>query len=155
LFVTVFAFLPAGRQVFLHPRQIRYQVAPGLPHLHSIKILRHDKFPAPRQFVPRHCAGAHLPTFCNRDNLPVTYQTCTTTRVMLNQLCTMTAKTRAIPSLHRDNFPAKEPGRCPVLSSGNTTSLYCRAVSGKQKRTEIEPDYHFWHQFCSIKVNPN
>ncbi|MFZ0472128.1 MAG: hypothetical protein WAL94_05905 [Bacteroidales bacterium] len=40
----------------------------------------------------------------------------------------MTAKTRAIPSLHRDNFLAKVPGLCPVLSSGNTTSPYCRAV---------------------------
>ena len=34
---------------------------------------------------------------------------------MLNQLCTWTAKTRAIPSLHRDNFPAKVPGLRPVL----------------------------------------
>jgi hypothetical protein len=38
------------------------------------------------------------------------------------------AKTRAIPSLHRDNFLAKVPGHCPVPASGNTTSLYCRAV---------------------------
>jgi len=27
----------------------------------------------------------------------------------------MTAKTRAIPSLHRDSFLAKVPGLCPVL----------------------------------------
>jgi len=40
----------------------------------------------------------------------------------------MTAKTRAIPSLHRDSFPAKVPRPCPVLTSGNTTSPYCRAV---------------------------
>jgi len=33
---------------------------------------------------------------------------------MLNKICTMTAKTRAIPSLHRDSFSAKEPGLCPV-----------------------------------------
>jgi hypothetical protein len=26
----------------------------------------------------------------------------------------MTAKTRAIPSLHRDSYSAKEPGLCPV-----------------------------------------
>ena len=57
-------------------------------------------------------------------------QLCTATHVMLNQICTWTAKTRAIPSLHRDNFPAKVPGPCPVLASGNTTSLYCRAVMG-------------------------
>ena len=47
---------------------------------------------------------------------------------MLNQLCTWTAKTRAIPSLHRDSFLAKVPGLYPVLASGNATSLYCRAV---------------------------
>ncbi|MCX6335641.1 MAG: hypothetical protein NT092_15305 [Bacteroidia bacterium] len=43
------------------------------------------------------------------------------------------AKTRAIPSLHRDPPAggAKVPGPCPVLTSGNTTSPYCRAVIGK------------------------
>ena len=40
------------------------------------------------------------------------------------------AKTRAIPSLHRDSFSAKVPGLCPVLASDNTAYLYCRAVSG-------------------------
>ena len=103
-------------------------VAPGHAHLHVIKILHHDKFRSPRQFVPRYCASANLPAFCNRDSFPATYQTCTATRVMLNKLCTWTAKTRAIPSLHRDNFLAKVPGPYPVLASGNTTSLYCRAV---------------------------
>ena len=46
------------------------------------------------------------------------------------------AKTRAIPSLHRDNFLAKVPGFCPVLSSGNTTSPYCRAVSNNGRRVK-------------------
>jgi hypothetical protein len=41
----------------------------------------------------------------------------------------MTAKTRAIPSLHRDSYVAKVPGPCPVLASGNAYLLYCRAVS--------------------------
>jgi len=103
-------------------------VKPGHTHLPAIKVLHHDKFLAPRQLVPRHCTSAHLSTFCNRDNFPVTYQNCTATRVMLNKICTRTAKTCAIPSLHRDYFAAKETGLCPVLSSGNTTSLYCRAV---------------------------
>jgi hypothetical protein len=53
----------------------------------------------------------------------------------------MTAKTRApdlqygagIPSLHQDpslrsGLLAKEAGRWPVLSSGNTTSPYCQSV---------------------------
>jgi len=45
---------------------------------------------------------------------------------MLNKICTMAAKTRAIPflpagrqGLHRDSFLAKVPGPCPVLASGN------------------------------------
>ena len=61
-------------------------------------------------------------------NSRLTYQTCTATRVMLNKICTRTAKTRAIPSLHRDSFLAKVPGPCPDAASGNTTSPYCRAV---------------------------
>ncbi len=48
---------------------------------------------------------------------------------MLIKICTMTCKKCAIPSLHRDSLPAKVPGPCPVLVSGNTTSPYCRAVS--------------------------
>jgi hypothetical protein len=94
-------------------------VAPGHAHLPAIKILHHDKILAPRQFVPRHCASANLPDSSNRDNFPATYQICTATHVMLNQLCTLTAKTHAIPSLHRDSFAAKVPGLCPVLASGN------------------------------------
>jgi hypothetical protein len=39
------------------------------------------------------------------------------------KFCTVTAKTRAIPSLHRDSFAAKVPGPCPVLASGNMPSL--------------------------------
>ena len=104
-------------------------VAPGHAHLHPIKILYLDKSLVPRQFVPRHCTSAHLSTFRYRDSLPAIYQTCTATRVMLNKICAWTAKTRVIPSLHRDNFLAKVPGFWPVLASGNTTSLYCRAVS--------------------------
>ena len=44
----------------------------------------------------------------------------------------MTAKTCAIPSLHRDSFLAKVPGPCPDAASGNTTSPYCRAVMFKR-----------------------
>jgi hypothetical protein len=106
-------------------------ITPGHAHLHAIKILHHDKFLSPRQPVPRHCASAHLLIFWYRDNLSATYQNCTATLVMLNKICARTAKTRAIPSLHRDNLSAKVPGLCPVLASGNTTSLYCRAVIGK------------------------
>ena len=64
-----------------------------------------DKFAAPISLVPRHSY--------NSQNLYPDGKKC------------------AIPSLHRDNFSAKVPGPCPVLASGNTTSLYCRAVSCK------------------------
>jgi hypothetical protein len=42
----------------------------------------------------------------------------------------MTGKKRAIPSSHRDSFLAKVRGFNPDASSGNATSLYCRAVKG-------------------------
>jgi hypothetical protein len=45
----------------------------------------------------------------------------------------MTAKTRAIPSLHRDSFLAplaRGTRTLPGAASGNTTSPYCRAVMG-------------------------
>jgi len=70
---------------------------PGHAHLHSIKFLYHDKFPAPRQISPRHCASAHLQTFCNQDNFLATYQNCTATLVMLNKICTRMAKTAPYP----------------------------------------------------------
>jgi hypothetical protein len=111
------------------PRLILQTRAPGYAQLYAIIILYGDSFSAPIKLVPRRCASAHLQAFCYRDNLSVTYQLCTATLVMLNKICTRTAKTRAIPSLHRDSFLAKVPGPCPVLASGNTTSPYCRAVS--------------------------
>jgi hypothetical protein len=127
-------------------------VKPGHAHLPSIKFLYLDYFLAPIKLVPRHCASAHLPASCNRDSFPATYQTCTATRVMLNKICTRTAKTRAIPSLHRDNFSAKVPGPCPVLASGNTTFLYCRAVICKVLDTR-QLDWHDIHPtYNSIRV---
>jgi hypothetical protein len=102
-------------------------VTPGHAHMHAIEILHRDKFLPPRQFVPRHCASA-LHQLCNRGQIHGSDKNCTAIAPALNKIYTMTAKTRAIPSLHRDNFLAKVPGHCPVLSSGNTTSLYCRAV---------------------------
>ena len=118
----------SGKLLQVHQDKSVIRAKPGLAHLPAIKILHHDKLLPPRQLLPRHCASAHLPTFWYLDRFSATYHNYTATLVMLNQLCTWTAKTRAIPSLHRDNFSAKVPGPCPVLSSGNTTSLYCRAV---------------------------
>jgi hypothetical protein len=61
LFVMLFA-RPAdtGRtgMTLSHLQGLATNPAFGLAQLHTIKILHHDKFPAPRQFVPRHCASA-------------------------------------------------------------------------------------------------
>jgi len=103
-------------------------LAPGHAHLHAIKILHLDKFLASRQIIPRHCASAHLSDFATETTFRPLSWPFTATAPACNKLCTWTAKTRAIPSLHRDSFLAKVPGLCPVLSSGNTTSPYCRAV---------------------------
>jgi hypothetical protein len=62
------------------------------------------------------CASAHLPTSCNRESFLATYQICTATRVMLNKICNMTAKTRAISSFSgRMKSSAKEPGSARCL----------------------------------------
>jgi hypothetical protein len=119
--------LPAGRCSCYLDKSVK-KAKPGLAHLYAIKFLHHDKLLAPRQLLPRHCASAHLSISSYRDNFPAAYQICTATLPEFYKLCTMTAKTRAIPSLHRDSFLAKVPGPCPVFASGNTTSLYCRAV---------------------------
>ena len=39
------------------------------------------------------------------------------------------SKNRAMASLHRDSFLAKESGPCPDATSANTNAPYCRAVS--------------------------
>ena len=56
----------------------------------------------------------------------------------------MTGKKRAIRSLHRDSLVAKVPGLCPDASSGNATSLYCRAVIVhiSQEMTHLEINFH-------------
>ena len=71
-------------------------VAPGHAHLPAIKILHHDKFLAPRQFVPRHCTSASNQS-SNRGYTRGSDQTCTATRVMLNKICIMTAKSAPYP----------------------------------------------------------
>jgi hypothetical protein len=122
LFVTVFA-------IHCYPDKSCQPTHPDTCICPQIKSCTMTNFWLRDSLYPRFSgASAHLQTFCYRDNLSATYQLCTATLVMLNTICTRTAKTRAIPSLHRDSFLAKVPGFCPVLASGNTTSLYCRAV---------------------------
>jgi hypothetical protein len=42
--------------------------------------------------------------------------------------CTRIGKNCAVPSSHRDSFPAKEPGLYNGASSGKAYLFYCRAV---------------------------
>jgi len=51
--------------------------------------------------------------FLHRDNLAATYQTSTAILIQLNKISTMTAKTRAIPSLHRDYFAGLRDNSLP------------------------------------------
>ena len=46
-------------------------------------------------------------------------------------------KNHAIPSLHRDSFLAYRDRFVAVLSSGNTTSPYCRAVKSNARAPKI------------------
>jgi hypothetical protein len=52
LFDTLFAFALAPKTKFV------MRAKPGLPHLHSIKILHLDKFLVPRQLVARRYTSA-------------------------------------------------------------------------------------------------
>jgi hypothetical protein len=56
--------------------------------------------------------------------------------------------------LHRDNFLAKVPGPCPDAASGNTTSLYCRAVrSHEEPVNQLKFDGNFSVLSLDNKVN--
>jgi hypothetical protein len=89
-------------------------VAPGHAHLLAISILHLDKFLAPRQIVPRHCTSAQLPASCNRDNFSATYQPYTATLVMLNKICTWTAKSAPYPpcTVTISRLKYQDPARC-------------------------------------------
>jgi hypothetical protein len=112
-----------------------------------------------RDKLYRDTAPVHFSTFIYRDYFPAIYQVPTATLIALTPISAMTAKTRAIPSLHQDYFAAKVTGPCPVLASGNTTFLYCRAVSVNGKcfntidnflNTLYKPLLLIWHIcFCA------
>jgi len=106
------------------------------------------------RFLPRSCphdrfvitctATAHLfrLNLVYLDSILVRMKFCTATLLMLDKNCTWTAKTRAIPSLHRDSFLALPstrdgvPGQLPDAASGNTPSrqagsfakIACKAI---------------------------
>jgi hypothetical protein len=120
LFVTLFAFAPAPQTNSQWPLNPDTRICPQLNSctltnfwlrdslyrdtapVPSPNFVTGDRFAAPINLVPRHSY--------NSQNLYLDGKKC------------------AIPSLHRDSFSAKVPGFCPDAASGNTTSLYCRAV---------------------------
>jgi len=106
---------------------------PGHAHLPAIKILHRDRFLAPRQIVSRHCASARN-QLCNRGYIRGSDQTCTATRVMLNKVCTRTAKSAPYPPCTVTAFWLKYLDPARMLASGNTTSPYCRAVRFQNRR---------------------
>jgi hypothetical protein len=76
--------------------------------------------------IKRDRAATHLNNLCTGTNNWLgsnLYRETQLTRLTSNN----GAKTRAIPSLYRDYLPSKFHD-LPGTASGNTTSLYCRAV---------------------------
>ena len=99
----VFAFLPAGRQVLLHPWQICNCVYRDRTSARHKDLCTLTCYLLPINFVPRH-------SYISQNLYP-------------------DGKNHAIPSLHRDSFLAKVSGSWPDASSGNVYSLNRRAVS--------------------------
>jgi hypothetical protein len=100
---------------FLHSRQNSKTPKPGLAQLPSIKILYRDNHTASRQICTANAAPVPLIILIYLEKYPTSYKTCTATAPCLNKTYAMTAKTRAIPSLHREKFVANTgtlPGAC-------------------------------------------
>jgi hypothetical protein len=102
LLVTVFAFAPA-------PLQITNARKPGHPHLPTIKTLHQDYFLASGQLFVANAAPVSAFQLCYPDYF--VHPSKLVPRHSVNAPAyAMTAKTRAIPSSHRDYFSAKAPG---------------------------------------------
>ena len=83
-----------------HPTLMPGSVKPGQSRRSHIV----NKFTAPR-LILNHLATLYLDTH----NVP--------------KLCTLIAKTHAVPSLRLDTFSAKVPGLLPALTSGNACEI--------------------------------
>jgi hypothetical protein len=103
-----------------------------------------------RSTLCRDTAPLPFSYICYRDYDSSTYINCTAITPTPNKHYAMTAKTRAIPGLHRDYFPAKVPRHCPDAAPGNTTSLYCRAVRFHSLRKSLHLLFRY---FIMIKKN--
>jgi hypothetical protein len=125
LLVTVFAFTPA-------PMTIPAYRGTRTPHQYSQLYFCTLTNLWLRDNLYRDTAHVPATNFVTGDN-PDSYRDAAPIIIVLrhsysSQNLYLDGKKCAIPSLHRDRLPAKVPGHCSALSSGNTTSLYCRAV---------------------------
>jgi hypothetical protein len=93
--------------------------APGHAPLPAIKILHRDRFPAPRQIVPRQCASARN-QLCNQGQIRGSDQICTATLVMLTKLCTWTAKSAP--------YPPCTPAAHPVRAGRGVTAFWLKFI---------------------------
>ena len=112
------------------------RAAPGFAHCSQLNSCNHDKLLASMQLLPRHCAvliykssltmkdSVHLDKLCHDTRAP-----------QLNP--TWTAKTRAIPSWHRDCFPAQEPG-CARCSRRVTQPPFIAVPLASIPRTDLK-----------------
>jgi len=72
------------------------------------------------------------------------HQFCTATHVMLTKPCTWTAKTRAVPSLHRDNLLAKVPGPFPVRRQVTPTNFIAGPLGKISTVDQESADYGYF-----------
>ena len=80
--------------------------APGHAHLLAIIIQYTLTVFWLRSALYRDTAPVPATNFVTGDKYAAPIKLCTATAPELNKICTMTAKTRAKPSLHRDSFVA-------------------------------------------------
>jgi hypothetical protein len=104
---------------------------PGHPQLHAIKFLHHDKFLAPRQFVPP-LLTAFARGKCNTAPVPI-YQI-SAPGAIPGHLETLYRDPRHSLRSHGAGAPARNKicamraKSTPPRVLGDTTSLYCRAI---------------------------
>jgi hypothetical protein len=89
-------------------------------------------------FIPRSRSNSH-PVFVTGDRFLARFSLYLEA-ALTSKPSTMSAKKRAITSLHRDSFSAKVSGFCPVLASVNAYLFYqrpvgCKAKASQQNRT--------------------
>jgi len=115
----------------LHRLKICNGLAPGLAPLHVIEFLQLDYFQTSRQVTGAHAAPLAAPQICNTGLIRFYAQGCTATLIQRIKFVPGLQKHAPYLSCHRDKFRLKQISNRSVATPGNTTSLYCRAVSGQ------------------------